>query len=130
MSWRSLGDVLESALAKALEVDGDAGVGAPAVSPEKSRRPKAPAKSREVRPTEAAVSLPANKGHANRRMATASKAGRPIPAVAIRLVVDNTGGRTTGEEAAVRPMLKPYRGDGRAILRLVSGGHASTSRVS
>lgn len=48
---------------------------------------------------------------------------RDAPSLAVRchlrLVI---GGRTeAGGNTSVRPMLKPYRGDGRAILRLVSG---------
>jgi hypothetical protein len=122
MAWTTLADALKSAIAQG-QIAAETGVGAPdpAILAKSKRTPtEAGAKYQESLTGKPVESLPANEGHANRRMATASKAGRPIPAVAIRLVVDNGGRTEAGGDTSVRPIARAPR-ERRAILRLVVG---------
>lgn len=135
MVWRSLGDVLESALAKALESGGDAGAAAPAVSQNpvgKVGRPKPAQVDREVSQaavtakdgTASAEDIPRAPSTVDRRKATASKDGRPTHAVALRLYVVEGGRREArGEEETNLPasVLRSYGREHRArkLLKLV-----------
>lgn len=132
MAWTTLADALKSAIAQG-QIAAETGVGAPdpAILAKSKRTPtEAGAKFTGQRRVEGDdISDTASSGvevrpalpDMDRGMLVAAKAGRPTQATSIPMFMVIEGGRTTGEEAAVRPMLKPYRGDGRAILRLVSG---------
>jgi len=117
MAWERLDEVANKVVSR-LVVDGEDGVAALSVKPGKGKAADAEAPAQVNREV-----LPAKEGDANRRMATASKAGRPTPAVAIRLFVIEGGRTTGGGETVVRPIAQATRGRmaSNSYLRLVVG---------
>jgi len=122
MTWKTLADALETAIAKGFEFGGDGAVDAAPAIP-KSAGAEAPAKVRDNLPGTPGDSLPANKGHTDRCMDRAIPTSMPRSARSIHLCVDNEGGRQAREEVRepAGRLRDGGRGDRVRKLRLVAG---------
>lgn len=133
MTWKTLAEALENALAQGMECNGDGAAGTAPVSrnpAEKAGRPKPAPVNRRVNEVAETTTLPAKNADANRWERTAlPKRGAPPLAVRCHLVVVE-GGRTTEWRSLDRPTYSAAReregGRARVFLRLVHSNLANS----